>query len=155
MSNARHNGFVSFEQFAHALAQFRETGAWKRHDESRRSLRINLHGSIVISPCRQSGCPAGDAGVESPGRFVCQLKDMSPRGVCLISPTALERGQNFIMELGRDAQPPARILFAIVYCKSLSSDSYSIGAEFVCALEGSPERADSPDVDRIRQLILS
>ena len=99
---------------------------------------------------------------------VATVRDFSARGMCLLYPSPIPQGSQFIIRLDRASGPPAHLLAAVAHCKPQSKSQFVIGAEFVCLLDGgsSPfdltrsaghdarDARDARDVDRIRQFVL-
>ena len=80
------------------------------HDDRRRTPRIDVRARVIVSLIV-------DGRRQKPQ--LMRLRDLSPRGVSMMHTEDIDRGQQFILTLPREGQPPVNIL-----CISVSQPSH-------------------------------
>jgi len=99
--------------------------------DKRRANRITHECEVVMTP---GGEPHNKAPLK------VRVKDMSPRGMCLVHSSAMTRGSTFVVRLDRAGREPVDILCTVAYSRRVKTSVYHIGAEFTCVLNGRPSR---------------
>jgi len=143
---------IPTQMFAEIVASLDASRAASPEMEQRHASRLDLqHSAAVITY-------DGGGGRSAP---VC-VHDVSPRGICLLHPSAMTPGEQFVIHLPRGGGSPAPMLCTVAYCKPEGDEagaSFRVGAEFVCALESDRARAarapQQQEIDRIRRSILA
>lgn len=107
----------------------------------------------IIHECETLITLGTDPASES--EVTVRVKDMSPRGLCLVHTGAFARGSTFVVRLPRPQREPVSILCTVAYARRVKASLYHIGAEFTCVLENKPQQgrlvADAAEQQRIRQ----
>ena len=119
-----------------------------RPDDKRRASRLSVDAECTVI--------VGD----STEGTVAHIVDISPRGICLLYPTPLQGGGQFVIHLPREDAAPMPMLCTVVHCRR-SDNIYRIGAEFTCVLNESKSPssatsgAEAAEIERIRQSIFA
>ena len=140
---------LTAEQFADILKSLGE-GRNAAPSDKRRAARVTHR-------CRAAITLGSD--IRSAQRASVTVKDLSPRGICLVRAEEIRTGSNFIIALGRKGAPPVCILCTVVHCQAVSKGMHTIGAEFTCIIDANPPAPEPAAVgaseeDRIRSSML-
>ena len=127
-------------------------GATATEKDHRRAPRVTHKGRVEIVPYTDDG----------PGKsMIVSVKNFSPRGICILTPAALQRGRVFVARLPR-GNGVVTLLYSVIHCESLGTRQFRIGAELTCVLRAA-ERTHTepvaaaalpPDIEHIRRSVL-
>ena len=135
----------------------RGTGPAPAGSEKRRSARMDIHTTIVVTPLQGA----------TPGKpFTALTRDVSAVGIGLLQATSCALNEQLIVHLPRGRKPPLVVLCNVMHVRMLADGLYLIGAEFIA--EGAPAAKALPpqaqkkptetpehEMERIRSSILS
>ncbi len=116
---------LSADQLAEFTTALKASDRKLPHDDRRRTPRMDVRSRVIVSLIGE--------GRRQPPQMM-RLRDLSPRGVCLMHTEDFERGRQFILTLPRDGQAPVNILCTTVYSRSAAGRLRLIGAEFLCTM---------------------
>jgi hypothetical protein len=86
-----------------------------------------------------------------------ELRDLSPRGLCVCVRQPLEEGQSFVVRFPakKGAKPATPLICRVIHCKPQKDQTHLIGSEFTGHLDTAQRGADSvAEAARIRGAIL-
>lgn len=133
-------------QFAElvALMQARETRRQQRKDK-RRADRAEIRVSVKISRESSPGAPVWQT---------VELRDLSPRGLRLVTNQEMPAGSSFLISLptGRGGAEP--LLCRVAHCEMLGNRTFTVGAEFIGHVQVQPILDESAEQMRIQRTIL-
>jgi hypothetical protein len=136
---------LSADQFASMLASFNEP---IDEQDKRRAERVTHQCVVPIV-----------LGYNTPEerQAMVTVRDLSPRGVGLISSKPLPRGEQFVLQLNGPGSAPSILLCTVAHCRKEGKKSYAIGAEFMCILDEAKTATDTANDEaaRIQQSMLS
>jgi hypothetical protein len=136
---------LTADQFATVIASFSEPSD---QQDKRRAERV-VHQCVVPIVL----------GYNTPEerQAMVTVRDLSPRGVGLISSKPLPRGEQFVLQLNGPGSAPSVLLCTVAHCSKQGKKAYAIGAEFTCILDEArptPETTND-EAARIQQSMLS
>jgi len=126
------------------LMQARETRRHQRKDK-RRAGRTEIRVSVKISRKNPPNPPVWET---------VELRDLSPRGLRLVTNQEISAGSSFLISLptGRGGNEP--LLCRVVHCEMLGNRSYTVGGEFIGQVQEQPKLDESAEQLRIQRTIL-
>jgi PilZ domain-containing protein len=137
---------LSAEQFAELASSFGARESARKHDQ-RRSVRMELHARVKITPTDAAG-PRKTIEVA-----VC---DFSARGISFLNEAPMHAGQQFILQLPRKAGGSVWFLCTTMHCRMVNESLFRVGSEFTCTVQPPPASDDAEaQIERIRQSMLS
>ena len=144
---------VSFEQIEAFLASLGSVP----HDKStgaRHAARAKLHAVCHITPWPVDGIWNSTRAKLT--RLEVRLQDISARGIRILSPRALNAGDQFVLHLPHDELGTYHLLYVVKHCKKARPQFFSLGAELLSSLTeaASPPPDDAKQI-QIQQSILS
>jgi hypothetical protein len=112
----------------------------------RRSDRKPYKGRVEVIPYSENG-PATP--------ILVSVQDISPRGICVITPSLMDRGRVFVVRMPKGNRFMS-LLYTVVHCQRVAARQHKIGAELACVLRGDHDHAEPlpPSLDLIRQSVL-
>jgi PilZ domain len=88
----------------------------------------------------------------------CALRDLSPRGMCVITDHAIEKGSSFAVQFpGQPGKvPPAALICTVIHCIHKRDGTFHVGAEFTGRMgsRGIANAASALEQARISKSIL-
>jgi hypothetical protein len=117
----------------HQILDHLRCDAPSRSSDKRSQGRVGLRCSLQIAPVAQ--------GNSQPKPFVVWVRDISMKGIGLVTSTPIAENTSFSAQFAREQkQDPLSVTYKVVYCRRLSSDLYSVGAilEEVLKKESNP-----------------
>src|SRR5687767_11037345 len=114
---------LTAKQFEHIVSPL-ELGEKAPATNKRRAMRVAHRCRTAITPITEDNRPQTPLNV--------MVRDLSPRGVCIVYDKEIPQGTNFILRLTRPEGLPVSILCMVAYCRSINESVYTIGAEFTC-----------------------
>jgi hypothetical protein len=138
---------LTAKQFENIVAPLKEGDAAALTNK-RRAIRVAHRCRTSIMPVAECNRPQSSLNV--------MVKDISPRGVCILYDKEIDRGTNFILRLTRSEGHPVSILCTVAYCRQINTSVYTIGAEFTCVIpdDGHPGVDSDTDAARIRERMM-
>jgi hypothetical protein len=132
-----------FADLAGAMCGARGTEAGA---ERRRLNRVQLGTRVPVSPIVK--------GERLPAVPI-MVRDFSPRGIQILYPVLMKRGQQFVVEL-KGTDSTVSLLCTAVHTRRVANGLHSVGAEFTCTIptKTSANAPDAKAVSRIRASIL-
>jgi hypothetical protein len=113
-----------FQQIISQLVSDKQQGQNERRHEPR--VGIRAQGFVAVSG------PDGRALRQ----VAVTIRDLSPAGICIVTPAPIPKGTRFTLRLIRVEQTALLALYEVRHCKPASSGFYSIGAHLVSISEG-------------------
>ena len=120
-----------------------------RAAEKRRAARMEVQGSVVVSPLTKDGA-VGQS-------FTAITRDISFVGVGLLQSKPLEEGQKLVVRLPRGTRPALLMLCVVMHSRPLADGLFVVGVEFisVASVKDEPLVSHDADASRIRQAMVS
>lgn len=87
--------------------------------------------------------------------MLVSIRNFSPRGICIVSPSSMLRGRVFVARLPR-GETTINLLYTVVHCTFQASRQHVIGAELSCVLRPTDKvvNRDDAQVESLRHSIL-
>jgi c-di-GMP-binding flagellar brake protein YcgR len=118
----------------------------KRKDK-RRANRTEIRISVKITT---------ETGTNRTKWRTAELRDLSARGVRLVTEQAMPGGTSFLILLPTKAakEGASPLVCRVAHCQAQSNGTFSVGAEFVCRLDSAPQPENAAEQERIQRSIL-
>ena len=118
-----------------------------RAAEKRRAARMEVQGSVVVSPLTKDGA-VGQS-------FTAITRDISFVGVGLLLSKPLEEGHKLVVRLPRGTRPALLMLCVVMHCRPLADGLFVVGVEFisVTSVKDDSLAGHDSDASRVRQAI--
>ena len=159
---------LTAEQFAEIVGHLNGVASPDSSKDKRRATRIERRTRITITPVAAANSPngsgggvAGNGGTEraAAAGVVVMVKNLSSRGMALVTDREMVTGSQFMFRLARKDETngvPVDLLCTVVHCDEVADEVFSIGAEFTCIVgDGIQNKAGGGDeAQRIRSTIL-
>jgi hypothetical protein len=158
---------LTAEQFAEIVGHLNGLASPDSSKDKRRATRIERRTRITITPvatangATAANGAAGNGGTERPAAagIVVMVKNLSSRGMALVTDREMVTGSQFMFRLARKDEVngvPVDLLCTVVHCDEVADEVFSIGAEFTCIVgDGISNKAGGGDeAQRIRSTIL-
>jgi len=138
---------LSAEQVRDILAALNRGGELAPGDH-RRAPRMKLMAGADMS--------LQDESSRREQRLAVQVRNLSSRGLCVITDRAVAPGTQFIIHFPNRHGSETDILCTAMHCRPAYGRLFSVGAEFVCSITHTLGAADAEaELKRIRSSILS
>jgi hypothetical protein len=137
---------LSAEWFADLAGVLAPEKSSEKGAERRRLNRVQLCTRVPLSPIIK--------GERLPAVPI-MVRDFSPRGIRVLYPEPMARGQQFIVDL-KGSESTVSLLCTALHSRRVANGLHSVGAEFTCTIPGktNPNAPDATAVNRIRASIL-
>ena len=134
---------LSAELFQQIVAAIGEPQPGERPEELRRARRVSHRCSLDITllPDEHDANKTGDAA-RPRGHMRMAMRNLSSRGVSLLSRERLSPGRQFVLSLPHQSGHTTQLLCTIMHSTPLPNGLHTIGAEFTCVLNAPPTAPD-------------
>jgi hypothetical protein len=124
---------LTAQLYKQILASLRSDSSSSRTTEKRGQGRVGLRCSVDIIP-----------SVPNAKRINVWVRDISLRGIGIVSPVNLPEGTLFIAQLPSERESPLVVTYRVVHCHRINSDLYSVGCILETAAFESSENPNKP-----------
>jgi hypothetical protein len=121
---------LTAQLYQEILASLRSDSPQSRTTEKRAQGRVGLRCSVDIIPATPRAKPV-----------TVWVRDISMKGIGIVSPVGIPEGMMFIVQLPRDREAPLTVTYKVVHCRRINSDLFSIGCMLVTVSEESAKPA--------------